>query len=237
MNCNLFNKMKPYLIKFIGLFLKRIFPCLPGILCGMFLGIILSCILITASPWIQNTVIANAFNVHKQTIGPNQRFPAANEERRSINDYFYDPSKPYMIVNTSDNIFILKSHNTVLRTGKCSTGSYTLLKSGDRREWIFQTPRGRFIIQSKVTAPVWHMPDWAFIEEGKAVPPPGSPDRIQEGVLGDYALHFGNGYMIHGTLYQRFLGLPVTHGCIRLCDDDLKSVYNTLEVGSYVFVY
>jgi len=56
-------------------------------------------------------------------------------------------------------------------------------------------------------------------------------------VLGDYALSLGDGYLIHGTLYQRLLGMPVTHGCIRLNDDDLKEVFNALSVGSKVYIY
>lgn len=69
------------------------------------------------------------------------------------------------------------------------------------------------------------------------MPPPNSPERIQYGVLGDYALAFGNGYFVHGTLYKRTLGMPVTHGCIRLDDEDLLVVYKTLDVGGKIFVY
>ena len=150
---------------------------------------------------------------------------------------FPEPSKPYIIVSTYDNTFKVKEHGKTIREGKCSTGSYILLKSQDRREWIFQTPRGRYSVTTKVESPVWHKPDWAFIEEGESVPPIGAPERDEPGVLGDFALHFGNGYMIHGTLYQRFLGLPVTHGCIRMGDEDLEFVFNHLDVGSFVFIY
>jgi lipoprotein-anchoring transpeptidase ErfK/SrfK len=43
--------------------------------------------------------------------------------------------------------------------------------------------------------------------------------------------------MIHGTLYKRFLGMPVTHGCIRIGDDDLEAIFNALPVGSKVYIY
>jgi len=45
---------------------------------------------------------------------------------------------------------------------------------------------------------------------------------VEAGVLGDYALGFGQGYFIHGTLYTRLLGRNVTHGCIRVADKDLE---------------
>jgi L,D-transpeptidase YbiS len=43
--------------------------------------------------------------------------------------------------------------------------------------------------------------------------------------------------MIHGTIYKRFMGLNVTHGCVRLGDEDLEMVYNTMGVGSKVYIY
>ena len=46
--------------------------------------------------------------------------------------------------------------------------------------------------------------------------PTNAADRVEQGVLGEYALGFGKGYFIHGTLYTRLLGKNVTHGCIRL---------------------
>ena len=148
------------------------------------------------------------------------------------------PTQTYLIINTVDNRFTLYRNRTIIREGFCSSGSYTLLKSEDRgQEWIFKTPRGRFTIQGKLTHPVWRKPDWAFVEEGLPVPGPTDPSRYEYGVLGDYALSLGDGYLIHGTLYKRLLGMPVTHGCIRLNDDDLKAVYNALSVGSKVYIY
>jgi L,D-transpeptidase YbiS len=147
------------------------------------------------------------------------------------------PSRPYLIVDTSNNRITLMSGKKVLHKGICSTGSYVLLKAGDERQWVFKTPRGRFYVQQKEESPVWHKPDWAFIEEGLPVPPRGAPERYETGVLGDYALHLGDGYLVHGTLYKRLLGMPVTHGCVRLDDEDLSIVYKNLSVGSAVFMY
>src|SRR4030042_2712207 len=147
------------------------------------------------------------------------------------------PYQPYLVVNSTENKFYLYSRRKLVREGKCSTGSYIMLQAADERKWIFKTPRGVFRIQGKITSPVWKKPDWAFIEEGLPVPSPNSYLRYEFGVLGDYAMSLGRGYLIHGTLYQRFLGMPVTHGCIRLGDDDLKTVYQYLNIGSKVFIY
>lgn len=148
------------------------------------------------------------------------------------------PTQTYIVINTTDNRFSLYRNRKLIREGFVSSGSYTLLKTEDgEKEWIFRTPRGRFTIQGKTTHPVWRKPDWAFVEEGLPIPGPAHPSRFEYGVLGDYALSLGDGYLIHGTLYQRLLGMPVTHGCIRLNDDDLEAVFNALSVGSKVYIY
>ncbi len=147
------------------------------------------------------------------------------------------PSSNYLIINSSCNEFSLFKGTELVKQDKCSTGSYILLKGGNDQQWMFKTPKGEFRILGKAAAPVWRKPDWAFIEEGLPVPSANHQSRYERGALGDYALSLGDGYLIHGTLYQRFLGLPVTHGCIRLNDENLELVYNKLSVGSKVFIY
>jgi hypothetical protein len=147
------------------------------------------------------------------------------------------PRQPYLIINTTHNRFRLMKYNSILREGDCSTGSFTILTTGKNQKWIFETPRGMLKVRNKQEDPVWVKPDWAFIEEGLPVPPARHSSRYDYGTLGDYKLELGNGYMIHGTLYKRFLGMAVTHGCVRLGDDDLKAVYQCLRGGSRVYIY
>lgn len=146
------------------------------------------------------------------------------------------PSRNFLVVNTTENRFRVYRGRVLLREGDCSTGSYMRLETDDRH-WVFRTPKGRFSIKGKIGSPVWRKPDWAFVEAGLPVPPANHHSRFEAGVLGDYALSLGGGYLIHGTIYQRYIGLPVTHGCIRLNDEDLEFVYRSLEVGSRVFIY
>lgn len=144
---------------------------------------------------------------------------------------------PYLVVNSTANEFYLYNGNELLAHDKCSTGSYVLLKNGDLQQWMFKTPKGEYRILGKTVNPVWKKPDWAFVEEGLPVPTMNHPSRFEYGVLGEYSLSLGDGYLIHGTLYQRFIGLPVTHGCIRLNKDNLALVYKKLNVGSKVYLF
>jgi lipoprotein-anchoring transpeptidase ErfK/SrfK len=149
----------------------------------------------------------------------------------------YTSGQSYIVINTTDNKFFLYRNKKLIREGRCSSGSYTMLKTQGEKKWVFKTPKGKYWIQGKISSPVWRRPDWAFVEEGLPIPPPNDPSRWEYGVLGDYALSIGDGYLIHGTIYKRFLGMPVTHGCVRLNDEDLEAVYNALSIGSKVFIF
>ena len=124
----------------------------------------------------------------------------------------------------------------VLRDAIVSTGSGVKLSDPDKpRSWVFDTPRGEFSIHRKVNEPVWTKPDWAFVEAGESLPK-GFDERIEEDVLGDYAMDLGDGYLIHGTLFERALGLHVTHGCVRLGSKDLEEIFKTVAIGTKVYI-
>jgi L,D-transpeptidase YbiS len=147
------------------------------------------------------------------------------------------PKGVYIVIDTANNILYLRKGNEVILEAVISSGSGDILQEpGGKRKWIFDTPRGEFYVKSKLTEPDWVKPDWAFIEEGENIPKDFN-QRIESGVLGDYGLGFGEGYFIHGTLYTRLLGRNVTHGCIRVADNDLKAVYRASSIGTKIFIY
>ena len=148
------------------------------------------------------------------------------------------PTEAYIVINTNDNHFYLYKNKQLVRDGLCSSGKNERLVLNDSpKEYIFHTPLGVRKVISKQKNPVWAKPNWAFIEDGLPIPPPGDPSRFEAGTLGAYKLTLGDGYMIHGTIYKRFMGLSVTHGCVRLGDEDLEVVYNTMAIGSKVYIY
>ncbi len=140
-------------------------------------------------------------------------------------------------IDSAENKLYLKKEGKVIREAVVSCGSGSILEDpGGKRSWIFDTPRGEFFVRYKLKNPDWVKPDWAFIEEGK-VPPKNQAERVESGTLGDYALGFGDGYFIHGTLYTRLLGRNVTHGCVRVGDKDLEFIYQTVPVGTKIYIY
>lgn len=147
------------------------------------------------------------------------------------------PFGVYIVIDSANNLLYLRKGLNTIREAVISCGSGNILEEpGGKRRWVFDTPRGVFEVNSKIIDPYWLKPDWAFIEEGEKIPKE-LKERIEASVLGDYALGFGNGYFIHGTLYTRLLGRNVTHGCIRVGDEDLKAVYKASSIGTKVFIF
>jgi lipoprotein-anchoring transpeptidase ErfK/SrfK len=150
-----------------------------------------------------------------------------------------EPSEPYILINTTLNRLSLKRGDEyILKDAVVSTGSNTeLVDTKGSRRWFFSTPKGVRTVTKKMVAPVWTKPDWAFVEEGEPVPGAQAEARFEEGTLGKYGLYIGDGYLIHGTLFQRFLGQSVTHGCVRCGDSDIETIYMNASVGTKIYIY
>ena len=147
------------------------------------------------------------------------------------------PDEPYVVVDSALNRVYWRQGDSVLREMIASCGTGNVLEDPTSgRKWVFETPRAVLRVIGKKAAPVWMKPDWAFIEEGEEIPKDGS-GRAEPGVMGDYAVAIGDGYYLHGTLYKRLLGRNVSHGCVRLGDDDIEFIYKTTKIGTRVILF
>ena len=139
-------------------------------------------------------------------------------------------------IDVSTNQAYLFRDGQLLKSSKAATGSDKVLRKGNK-VWWFRTPRGRHTVVRKIVDPVWTKPDWAFIEEGKKVPPPDSPLRKEKGTMGKYALDLGDRVMIHGTNDPKSIGRRVSHGCVRLPKDMLALLWKEVPVGTEVYIF
>jgi L,D-transpeptidase YbiS len=143
----------------------------------------------------------------------------------------------YIVIDTGRNLLSVYENGRESVHAVCSTGSgRALVDPARKRRWVFDTPRGEFFIRAKHPDPVWIKPDWAFLEVGEPLPR-SLEERLAPAELGAYAMDIGDGYLIHGTLYTRALGLSITHGCVRLGDQDLQTVYEKVRIGTPVYIF
>lgn len=69
------------------------------------------------------------------------------------------------------------------------------------------------------------------------MPPFGTNQRRYTGVLGANRLYLGDGYGIHGTDAPWTIGQSVSHGCIRVRNEDIETLFRIVDVGTPVYVY
>ena len=69
------------------------------------------------------------------------------------------------------------------------------------------------------------------------IPPADTKHRQIAGELGHFRLTLGDGYQLHGTPYANSIGAAVTHGCVRLHDEDVEWLYDNIPVGTKVYLF
>ena len=69
------------------------------------------------------------------------------------------------------------------------------------------------------------------------IPPFGTNQRKYRGVLGTHRLNIGDGYALHGTNKPETVGRSVSHGCVRLRNEDIAKLYEMVPIGTPVFIY
>jgi hypothetical protein len=112
-------------------------------------------------------------------------------------------------IDAGDGSVITVSGSDVVRRSR--DGSVTALDASDGREIVVN---GQLI-----------------------VPPFGTNQRRYKGVLGTHRLILGNGYAIHGTNVPTSIGQSVSHGCVRLLNEDIAHLYQIVPVGTPVYIY
>jgi len=108
-----------------------------------------------------------------------------------------------------------------------------------RQDW--QTPLGKTTVARKVKDPAWHPPESIRREHAAngdplpAIVPPGPNNP-----LGAYALHLNlpGEYRIHGTDVDKIygIGMQITHGCVRMYPEDIETLYNSVPIGTPVYI-
>jgi L,D-transpeptidase ErfK/SrfK len=105
-----------------------------------------------------------------------------------------------------------------------------------KMDW--RTPLGLTHVSQKERNPVWTPPESIRREHALAGDP--IPARVPSGPknpLGLFAMRLAVGdgtYLIHGTNNPIAVGMPVTHGCVRMYPDDVAALFPLVPVGTPV---
>jgi lipoprotein-anchoring transpeptidase ErfK/SrfK len=127
----------------------------------------------------------------------------------------------------------------VVRTGERRL--YYVLEDGRALRYMVGVGKGgmkwtgKSFINSKRFRPPWSPPQM-MVDENPSLPaviPSGSPANP----MGDAALLIAGGeYAIHGTNRRETIGHFVSHGCIRMFNEDVMDLYHRVSLGTPVVV-
>ena len=110
----------------------------------------------------------------------------------------------------------------------------------------WETPTGRFEVLQKIPNPVWvHPVSGERVEEQGPENPLGSHwIAFHRDCLGRDA-HYGEAWItikgctttgFHGTPHRWTVGRAVSHGCVRLYNEDVSALYRQVSLGTQVTV-
>jgi L,D-transpeptidase ErfK/SrfK len=105
-----------------------------------------------------------------------------------------------------------------------------------KMDW--KTPLGLTRVIQKIRNPTWYPPESVRLEHLKNGDP--LPKIVRPGPdnpLGAFAMRLAvkpGDYLIHGTNNPLAVGMPVTHGCIRMYPEDVAALFPTVPVGTPV---
>ncbi|MDP1892048.1 MAG: L,D-transpeptidase [Gemmatimonadaceae bacterium] len=69
------------------------------------------------------------------------------------------------------------------------------------------------------------------------MPPINTNQRRYAGVLGANRLYLGDGYGIHGTDAPASIGRGASHGCVRVRNEDIETLFRIVPLGTPVYIY
>ncbi|MDY7005701.1 MAG: L,D-transpeptidase [Cyanobacteriota bacterium] len=124
---------------------------------------------------------------------------------------------------------------------------YLVIKLSDRRVYIYEdeqlktsypiaigregweTPAGKYKVMQKIPNPSWKHP---FTGE---IIPPGPENPLGERWIGFWT--DGTNYIgFHGTPNEETVGQAVSHGCVRMLNQDVLALFEKVAIGTTVIV-
>ena len=161
---------------------------------------------------LTQTIVARLRATSRTTVRIKHRSPRAAVLRSAF--------RSVIVIRRSSNRLLLFHYDRLRRPFRVATG-----------QSVYPTPLGRFRIEVKWRNPWWYPPNSRWARGQKPIPPgPTNP-------LGTRWLGLSSpGVGIHGTPNPASIGYSVSHGCIRMYIPDVEWLFNTVDVGTPVFI-
>ena len=149
--------------------------------------------------------------------------PIESVTNKPSNSHF--TASPASNTETTNLVLKLSDRRVYLYQGNKLTNSYPVAigKAG------WETPVGSYKVMEMQRDPIWQHP-WT----GKLVPP-GAKNPLGARWIGFWT--DGKNFIgFHGTPQENLIGQAVSHGCVRMRNQDILALYAQVDVGTPVTV-
>jgi len=99
----------------------------------------------------------------------------------------------------------------------------------------YETPTGRFAVTDKSEDPPWVEFDWNDPSRTIRTIPTGPENPLGRRWIG-FTAAYGWQIGLHGTPQPELIGQAVSHGCVRMRNEDIMKIYGRVTVGTPVIV-
>ena len=144
-----------------------------------------------------------------------------------INSPQTQPILPNISEQNINLLLVLKKRKLYVYQNNILQASYPVAIG--KQGW--ETPTGKFTVINMVENPAWENP----LNSSKEVILPGLENPLGERWIGfwtDGKDEIG----FHGTYKRDSVGKAVSHGCVRMYNEDVKKLYNFVKIGTPVIV-
>jgi lipoprotein-anchoring transpeptidase ErfK/SrfK len=161
---------------------------------------------------LTQTIVSRLRTTSRVRVRIRHGSPAASTRRSAF--------RSVIVIRRGSNQLYLYRYERLRRLFRVATG-----------QSIYPTPLGRFTIQVKWRNPWWYPPNSRWAKGQKPIPP-GPNNPLGTRWMGLSAPGVG----IHGTPNPTSIGYSVSHGCIRMYIADAEWLFNTVDIGTTVFI-
>ncbi len=156
-----------------------------------------------------------------------------NDSRKHV----HPPLTPLLRVDVARQILEVRAGDKVVQTYPISTSKFGL----GTEPGSYKTPLGRFAIAEKIggDAPLGAVFK-SRLPTGEISPQGGEDDLILTRILWLEGLEEANAntheryVYIHGTNQEALIGTPASHGCIRMRNEDVASLFREIPEGTII---
>jgi hypothetical protein len=155
--------------------------------------------------------------------------------RRDLRIRSMETRKRHLAVNLQDSVLELRQGPVTLRRARLVIGPDSTLRAPDGRTWRMVRAVGERRIVERLQNPVYTVPEWVYVGQGKPIPPEGQ--RRVAGGQGAYVIRLDDGTTIHTEAQAGPFANAVEPAAFVARARDMAAIFEAVTEDTPVYIY